>query len=104
MDIKHFVLLDWVERDMLLFTAISTHDNGADLFNKSLGKQLFWHHTDTIIGKKISAYAQGITSFLSLPHDQALFRSCDRGGCHVSLNSHSIVYIHNWVTLLLCLL
>jgi hypothetical protein len=29
-DIKHFALMDWVERDMVLLHALSTNDNAAD--------------------------------------------------------------------------
>lgn len=36
MDIKHFALLYWVERDLLILTAIRTHDNAADAMTKTL--------------------------------------------------------------------
>jgi hypothetical protein len=44
MEIKHFALLNWVERDLLLLEAIKTHDNAADAMTKTLTKQLIYHH------------------------------------------------------------
>jgi hypothetical protein len=41
-EIKHFALLDWVEQDMLILQAISTHDNAADAMTKTVTKQLFY--------------------------------------------------------------
>jgi hypothetical protein len=41
MGIKHFALLDWVERDFLVLETIITHDNAADAMMKTLTKQLF---------------------------------------------------------------
>jgi hypothetical protein len=40
-DIKHFALLDWVEGDLVILHAISTHDNAADAMTKTLTKPLF---------------------------------------------------------------
>jgi len=42
MDIKHFELLDWVERDLLILEKIQTHDNAADAMTKTLTRQLFY--------------------------------------------------------------
>jgi hypothetical protein len=53
MDIKKFSLLDWVEQDLLTLHRISTHDNAADHFTKSLAKQLFHRHSDTIMGRRV---------------------------------------------------
>jgi KUP system potassium uptake protein len=55
-DIKHFALLDWVEQDLLILEAISTHDNAADAMTKTLTKQLFYHHYDTYMGIRIPDY------------------------------------------------
>ena len=62
MDIKHFVLLDWVERDLVIMKRINTADNYADSMTKSLGRQLHYPHTDYILGKTIPPYA------VSQPH------------------------------------
>jgi len=53
MDIKTFSLLDWVEQDLLTLHRISTHDNAADHFTKSLSQQLFHRHSDTIMGRRV---------------------------------------------------
>jgi len=58
MDIKHFAILEWVERDLLLLQSISSCDNAADHFTKPLVKQLLHSHTDTIMGRRIPAELQ----------------------------------------------
>jgi hypothetical protein len=58
MDIKHFALLDWVERDMLMLEAIQTHNNAADTMTKTLPKRLFYRHYNTYMGVRIPDYAQ----------------------------------------------
>jgi hypothetical protein len=50
MEIKHFSLLDWVEKDLIILRAISTHDNAADAMTKFLSRQLFYRHYDTYMG------------------------------------------------------
>ena len=44
LDIKHFVLHDWTERDLIILYPIPTHDNNSDTLTKSLGPQLFYHY------------------------------------------------------------
>jgi hypothetical protein len=56
MEIKHFALLDWVERDLIILENISTHDNAADAMTKTLTKQLFDQHYDTYMGIRILYY------------------------------------------------
>ena len=51
MDIKKFVIIDWIERDMLLMKRISTSDNFADAMTKPMGRQLHYRHMDYILGK-----------------------------------------------------
>ena len=57
MDIKHFSLLDWIERELIVMKRINTSDNSADALTKSLGRQLHYRHTDYILGKSIPTYA-----------------------------------------------
>ena len=57
MDIKHFSLLDWIERELIIMKRIPTSDNCADALTKSLGRQLHYRHTDYILGKSIPSYA-----------------------------------------------
>jgi hypothetical protein len=53
MDIKKFALLDWVEQDLIILQSVTTSDNAVDNMTKSLGKQLFYRHTDTIMGRRV---------------------------------------------------
>ncbi len=53
MDIKKFALLEWVEQDLLISQTIKTSGNAADTMTKSLGQQLFYWHTDTIMGQRV---------------------------------------------------
>ena len=56
MDIKHFSLLDWVERDLIILKTIATTDNAADAMMKFLPNQLFYRHFDTYMGRRIPKY------------------------------------------------
>ena len=58
MDIKKFVIIDWIERDMLLMKRISTSDNFADAMTKPMGRQLHYRHMDYILGKCRPNYAK----------------------------------------------
>jgi hypothetical protein len=51
-DIKKFSLLEWVEQDLIILESIKTSDNAADTFTKSLVRQLFYRHVDTIMGRR----------------------------------------------------
>jgi len=53
LDVKHFALLDWVEQDLILLKTITTYDNAADGITKPLGKQLFYRHADTLLGRRV---------------------------------------------------
>ena len=57
MDIKKFVMLDWVERDLLTMKRVSTTDNYSDSLTKPLGRILHYKHNDYILGKHIPLYA-----------------------------------------------
>jgi hypothetical protein len=48
MDIKYFLLSEWVERDLMLLERIDTSINLADHFTKSLLPALFHWHADFI--------------------------------------------------------
>jgi len=62
-DIKTFVLSDWVEQDLITLRDIQTSDNCADHLTKALPKKLFYRHTDTIMGRRIP---QHITKQMSI--------------------------------------
>jgi hypothetical protein len=57
-DIKHYSLLDWVERDLMILTSIPTSNNAADALTKPLAKQLFYRHTDTLLGRRVPLHLQ----------------------------------------------
>ena len=57
MDIKHFSLLDWTERELIIIKRINTLDNSANELTKTLGQTLHYCHTDYIQGKLIPLYA-----------------------------------------------
>ena len=50
-DMKHFALLDWVERDLLNLVSVSSSDNIADALTKALGRTLHYRHFDQIMGR-----------------------------------------------------
>ena len=50
-DIKQFVIQEWVERDLLYLRRVSTADNYADAFTKTLGRILHYRHFDYIMGR-----------------------------------------------------
>jgi hypothetical protein len=58
MEIKHFALLGWVERDIITLHQINTHDNAADAMTKMLTKQLFYRHFDTYMSTRIPEYCE----------------------------------------------
>jgi hypothetical protein len=51
MDIKTFVLQQWVERDLITLKRIATADNYADVMTKATGRILFYRHMDYILGR-----------------------------------------------------
>jgi hypothetical protein len=56
MDIKKFALLDWVEQDLIILHNIKTAENAADGLTKPLAKQLFYRHSDTMMGRRVPDY------------------------------------------------
>jgi hypothetical protein len=51
MDIKNFVLQDWVLQDLIRLERITTNDNYADVMTKATGRTLFHRHMNFILGK-----------------------------------------------------
>jgi hypothetical protein len=50
MDIKYFLLAEWVERDLMILERVNTAINTADHFTKILDRTLFYRHVDFIMG------------------------------------------------------
>ncbi len=59
-EIKQFVLLEWVENDLIELERITTSDNYSDGFTKPLGRILHYRHFDRVMGRKIPSYT-GLT-------------------------------------------
>jgi hypothetical protein len=57
MDIKYFLLSEWVERDLMWLERIDTSINLADHFTKSLQPAFFHLHADFILGQIPPAYS-----------------------------------------------
>ena len=60
-DIKHFAIQSWVERDLLLFKRITTQDNSADAMTKATARNLFYRHNNHIMGKIIPQYVNFVS-------------------------------------------
>ena len=57
MDIKYFVLQDWVESDLMRLHSIKTSDNYADAMTKPQARTLFHRHMNYIMGKIVPQYS-----------------------------------------------
>ena len=57
-DIKHFVLQDWCEQDLILIKRINTTDNSSDILTKATTRTTFYRHTEYIQGKVIPEYVK----------------------------------------------
>jgi hypothetical protein len=56
-DIKHFSLCEWVERDLILLDRIDTSINMSDHLTKSLQTLLFHRHADFLLGHIPPSYS-----------------------------------------------
>jgi hypothetical protein len=56
-DIKHFSLCEWVERDLILLDWIDTSINMSDHLTKSLQTLLFHRHADFLLGHIPPSYS-----------------------------------------------
>ena len=50
-DTKQFIIIDWVEIDLVDVLKISTHDNSSDVLTKALPKALLYRHNEVLMGK-----------------------------------------------------
>lgn len=69
MDIKYKVLGEWIERDLVVMSRVSTNVNEADQFTKSLGRILYYRHLDYIMGHVPPQYAPGFQRTLGIFED-----------------------------------
>ena len=58
MDIKHFKIQEWVERDIITMRRIDTKENRSDAMTKALNSTLFYRHMDKIMGNYIPTYVK----------------------------------------------
>lgn len=58
MDIRHFALTEWVERDLVCLERVHTSINLADHFSKQLPATLFSRHVDWILGHVPPQYSR----------------------------------------------
>ena len=63
MEVKNFVLQDWVKEDLIRLLRIATNDNYADVMTKATARTLFYRHMNYVMGKIIPNYVQGLESF-----------------------------------------
>ncbi len=60
MDIKAFVIQEWIEKDLLDIRRICTSDNYSDGMTKPLGRTLFYHHNNYVMGRIVPTYAKHV--------------------------------------------
>ena len=56
-DIKYFLLCDWIERDLLILERIDTTINVSDHLTKGMMRILFHHHADYLLGSIPPGYS-----------------------------------------------
>jgi hypothetical protein len=72
MDIKYFLLCDWVERDLMHLKQIDTKMNMADLFTKSLQRLMFHFHADYLLGHVPPKYSPAHTYLVGTYSDAVI--------------------------------
>jgi hypothetical protein len=91
MDIKTFAILNWVEQDLILLHNIKTNDNAADTMTKSLTKQLFYRHVDTMMGRRTPQQLARSNISTATPVIQTCFRDTSDLTCRDLRSSTEIV-------------
>jgi len=51
-EIRHFAIIDWINKDLINVSKIITNDNASDTLTKSLPRILFHRHNDTLMGRR----------------------------------------------------
>ena len=57
MELKKFVLVDWIEKDLILLQRIKSKNNYSDPCTKPLGRTLYYKHFDNVMGRIRPRYA-----------------------------------------------
>jgi len=72
LDIKYFLLCDWVERDLMHLKRVDTKINMADMFTKSLTRLLLYQHADYLLGHIPPRYSPVYTYLVGTYSDAKL--------------------------------
>ena len=60
MDIKKFIIQDWVQGDLLLLQRITSSNNYSNSLTKTMTKDLHYRHNDYLLGKTTPLYAKHV--------------------------------------------
>ena len=69
MDIKYFLLCDWVDRDLMHLERVDTKINMADMFTKILPRLMFYPHADYLLGHIPPKYSPVYSSLVGTYSD-----------------------------------
>ena len=90
-DIKYFVLCDWIGRDLIILERIGTSINLLDHLTKTLSRILFHWHANYLLGRippaYLLVYQQAITMYGNFYKDIDLF-------VPESFNNPSMLVLH----------
>ena len=59
---RYFAILTWVQTDQIRIVKINTSDNASDVLTKATGRQLFYRHNSTLMGKRVPTYVLSTAS------------------------------------------
>jgi len=71
MDIKYFLLCDWLEWDLMHLERVDTKINMVDMFTKRLPRLLFYHHADYLLGQNVKTLLNKLP--VSIDYGQTIF-------------------------------
>jgi hypothetical protein len=72
MDIKYFLICDWVERDLMHLECIDTKLNMADIFTKKLQRLTFHWHADFLLGHVSPKYSPSHLYLVGMYNDSEM--------------------------------
>ena len=83
MEVKNFVLQNWVQLDLIRLLRITTHDNFSDVMTKATARTIFYRHNNYIMGKIVPTYVQCLSiqkDYVSSHFHKSL--KCEKGIIH----------------------
>ena len=90
MDIKKFVIVDWIEQDLLTLKYINTADNYSHAMTKALGRIQHYRHFDYVMGRdkpNYQKYDQNETNV------RTLFTVLNQHVCHKASNMGGVIHV-----------